>query len=142
MKISTASSVNSTGSERSLLREGRARPGSAVAMSDLFRRDLAEDALGLEDHEHDEDREDDRLAPRLTEAHAVVQVLDDPDDEAAEDGAGEVADPAEHGGGERDEAQAEAGVPPGEPVGLQVEDAGRAGERPTEAERERDRAVD
>src|SRR5947209_20412132 len=100
MKISTASSVNSTGNERSRFREGRARPGSAVAMSDLLRRDVAEDAFGLEDHEHDEDREDDGLAPLLTEAHAVVQVLDDADDEAPEDGAGEVADAAEHRRGE------------------------------------------
>src|SRR5947199_1486256 len=124
MKISTASSVNSTGSERRRWIEGRARLEVAVAMSDLLRRDLAEDALGLEDHDHDEDREDDGLAPLLAEPHAVVQVLDDPDEEAAEDGARQVADPAEHRRGERDEAQAEAGVPPGEPVGLHEEDPG------------------
>src|SRR3954453_11997321 len=102
-----------TGGERKRRNEGRLRPDTGVAISDLLRRRLAEDAFGLEHHEHDEDREDHRLPPGLAETEAPVEVLDDPDEEAAEDGTGEVADAAEHRGGEGEEPEPETGVPSG-----------------------------
>ena len=61
---------------------------------------------------------------------------------ASDDRAGEVADAAEHGGGERDEAELEAQVVPGRSHCLEVEQAGGAGHRATEGEREGDRPVD
>src|SRR3712207_8092030 len=101
-------------------------------MSDLLRRGFAEDALRLEHHEGDEDAEDHRLPPRLTEAQGVVDVLDDPDEEAAQNGTREVADAAEHRRGEGDETEPEAGVPPGDAVGLHVEHARGPGQGATE----------
>ena len=68
--------------------------------------------------------------------------LDERDDEAAEHGAGEVADAAEDGGRERLEAGVEAEVEPDEPEVLTLEDAGRAGQRAADEERHRDRLVE
>src|SRR3954469_19071080 len=133
--------MKKAGSDFSRAIEDRVRPGAAVDMSHLLRRRLAEDALGLEHHEHDEDPEDHRLAPRRAGAERVVYVLDDADEETAEDGSVEVADPAEHGRGEGDESEPEARVPPGDAVGLHEEHAGRAREGAAEAEGHRDRAV-
>src|SRR5689334_19297897 len=134
--------MNITGSDRKRRNEGRERPDTAVAMSDLLCRGLAEDALRLEHHEDDEDREDHRLSPGLAEPEAVVEGLDDADEEAADHGAGEVPDTAEHRRREGEEPESEAGVPARDLDGLHVEDARRAGERAAEAEGEGDRAVD
>ena len=47
---------------------------------------------------------------RACPGEAVVEGLDQADAERAEHGAGQVADPAEHGRGEREQAEREAGV--------------------------------
>src|SRR6266550_6657895 len=88
----------------------------AVSMSDratlaTFRCPLAEEALGPEDQDQDQEGEDDRLgpvAPRGVPAQPLVERLDEADQHRAEDGARQVADPAEHGRGERDQAELEA----------------------------------
>ena len=72
---------------------------------------------------------------------AFVEGLDEPDDERPEDGAGQVADAAEHGGRERDQPELEAGVVAHVEL-EQVDDPGRACERPGEQERDGDRPVD
>src|SRR5207237_8744458 len=79
---------------------GRFQTGMTSA---AFRGPLAEKALGAEDEDQDQDREDDRLrpvAPRRMPGQRVVERLHETDDQCAEHGAGEVPDPAEHGGGE------------------------------------------
>src|SRR5438477_3757362 len=66
--------------------------------SAAFRCPFAEQALGTEDEDQDQDREHDRLGPvgaRSLPAEALVEGLDEPDQQGAEDGAGQVADPAE-----------------------------------------------
>src|SRR5581483_5241541 len=81
--------------------------------SGAFRCPLAEETLGAEDEDQDQDREHDRLRPvaaRHVPGQAVVVRLDEADRERAEHGAGQVADAAEDGGGERDQPQLEAGV--------------------------------
>ncbi len=60
---------------------------------------------------------------------------------APSDGAREVADAAEHRGRERDQAELEAGVVAHVEL-QQVDDAGGAGERACEQERDGDRPVD
>ena len=72
----------------------------------------------------------------------IVERLDQADEDAAQDRALQVADAAEDGGSERDEAELEAGVVAGGPERLEEQQARRAGRRPTEAEGEGDRAVD
>src|SRR3712207_8767800 len=49
-------------------------------------------------------------AERVPPAQPLVEGLDQPDDERAENGAGQVADPAEHRRGKRDQAELEARV--------------------------------
>ena len=78
---------------------------------------------------------------RVPEQPLVVG-LDQADQERAEHGAGQVADPAEHGRGERDQAEGEALVVADVGLGERVDEAGGAGERAGEQERERDRPVD
>src|SRR4051794_22276871 len=116
--------------------------GAVVVISHLLRGSLAQQALRLEHHEQDEDGEDDGLVPLLAEAEAVVEGLDQADQEAADDGAVEVADAAEHGRRERDEAELEAGVVAGVAARLEPEETGGAGERAAEAEGEGDGPVD
>ena len=64
------------------------------------------------------------------------------DHEAAEHGAGQVADPAEDGGGERLQAGVEAEVEPDEAEVLTLEHAGRARQGATDEERHHDRLVE
>src|SRR5215211_6837806 len=74
---------------------------------------LAEDALGPEDEDRDQHREDDRagpVAPRRGPRETLVEGLNQADHDRAEDGAAQVADPAEDGGGECDQAELEAAV--------------------------------
>ena len=46
--------------------------------------------------------------PGACQVSALVEGLDQADQQRAEHGAGQVADPAEHGGGERDQPELEA----------------------------------
>src|SRR4051794_28145948 len=85
--------------------QGRLYSGSGSA---TFRRPFAEQSLGTEDEDEDQNREDDRLRPlraRRMPRETLVELLDEPDEDCAQDGAREVADPAEHGRGERDQAE-------------------------------------
>ena len=73
-------------------------------------RPLAEDPLGPEHEHRDQDPEHDRAGPvgaRRDHGESLVEGLDEADHERADDGAGEVADPAEHGSGERDQPELE-----------------------------------
>src|SRR5436305_1027817 len=88
-------------------------PNTGIRINALpaFRRPLAEEALGAEDEDQDEDREHDRLrpvGPRHVPRQALVPRLDQADQRRAEDGAGEVPGAAEHRGRERDQAELEA----------------------------------
>src|SRR6478736_2565833 len=88
--------------------QGRRYSGSWSA---TFRRPLAQQALGSEHEDEDQDREDDRLRPfraRRMPGEPLVELLDQADQDRAQDRAGEVADSAEHGGGERDQPELEA----------------------------------
>src|SRR3954449_3403921 len=72
-----------------------------------LRRPLAQQTLGTEHEDQDQDREDERLgpvAPRRVPGEPFVERLDEADHECAEYGAREVPDPAEDGCGERDQA--------------------------------------
>src|SRR6266540_2610083 len=72
-----------------------------------FPRLLAEQALRLEDHDQDEDREHHRGRPDLPEV-GIGDRLDDADDQPADDRALEVADAAHDRRGEGDQAGGEA----------------------------------
>jgi hypothetical protein len=72
---------------------------------------------------------------------ALVEGLDQPDQDGADDRAREVADPAEDGGRERDQAEREARVVADVELD-EVKHGADPCERPRERERERDRAVD
>src|SRR5262245_11587522 len=72
----------------------------------------------------------------------AVEVLDEADQVAAERRAGDVADAAEHGGGEREEADPEAEVEARLREVCEEDESADAGQRAAETERERDRAVD
>src|SRR3954447_13957908 len=99
--------------------------------SGAFRRALAEQTLGAEHEDQDQDREDDRLRPVATggmPAQPLVERLDEPDAERAEHGAGEIPDAAEHGSSERDESELEAGVVANLAEVQRVEQAGGARE--------------
>ena len=74
-------------------------------------------------------------------AERFVELLDQPDDDRAEHGAGQVPDPAQHGCGEGDQAEPEALVELDVRGVERVEHPGDAGERAGDQERERDRPV-
>ena len=98
---------------------------------------------GPEDEDQDQDPEHDRAGPvgaGREPGEALVEGLDEADHERAEDGAGEVADPAEHGGGERDQPELEARVVAHVEL-EQVDDPGGACEGAGERERDGDRPV-
>src|SRR5919201_5927849 len=80
------------------------RPAGVVTRvrprSYLVGRPLAEQAVGAEDEDQDQDREDDGVRPSGGDV-LVAPRGEEPDEEAAEGGAWHVTDPAEHGGGER-----------------------------------------
>ena len=80
--------------------------------------------------------------PGAFQQQPLVVGLDQADQERAEHGAGQVADAAEHGGGEGDQAEREALVVANHRLRERVDEPGGAGERAGEQERERDRAVD
>src|SRR4051812_2876981 len=113
--------------------------------SDAFRCSLAEQSLGTEHEDEDQDREDDRLGPvaaGAVPAQTLVEGLDEADAERAEHGARQVADTAEHGGGERDQAELVARVVTDLPEVEGIDEPAGAGERAGDQERERDRPVD
>src|SRR4029078_7091406 len=93
---------------------GRRRaPGLGGGALPTLRGALAEQALGPEDEDRDQDPEDDRAGPvtaRRPQERTLVHSLDHPDDERAENGAVEVADAAEHSGRKGDQAELEARV--------------------------------
>src|SRR5688572_18866303 len=66
----------------------------------LLPRPRAEKSLGSEDEQENQDREDEGAGPFLVDVLAPERA-DQADDDAAEDGAGEIPDPAEHRRGER-----------------------------------------
>src|SRR3954466_13043473 len=112
-----------------------------TAPSSGLPRLLAEQPLRLEDHDQDQVGEHDHGGPVAADP-AVGELLDDPDDEAAEHRAAEVADAAHDGGGERDEAGAEALEEPHLRLVERVDEAGGARQQAAQQERERDRGVD
>ena len=90
-----------------------------------------------------------RIANTTAGAHAEplssldsTDLLDDPDDQAADDGALEVADAAHDRGGERDQAGREALVELHRAVVERVDQARGAGQQAAEQEGQADRAVD
>src|SRR3954465_4481928 len=115
-----------------------------TATSASLRRPLAEQALGPEDEDQDQYREHDRLGPVAAGGpwQAFVERLDEPDTDRAKDRAGQVADSAEHGGRERDQAELESLVVPDVRHVQRVEQAGRARQRAGDQEGEGDRPVD
>src|SRR5205823_14982738 len=110
-------------------------------LSCSFWHGLAEDARGPEDQDEDEDSKHHHLGPFGVDKE-VAECLDYPDEQAAQGGAADVADAAEDGAGEGEEAAAEALQEPGVAVVDAEDEAGGAGERPTDHERERDGRVD
>src|SRR4029079_17708256 len=76
-----------------------------------LRSPFAEEALGAEDEDDDQDPEHHRLRPvaaRRVPAEPLVEGLDQPDQQGPEDGPREVADAAEHRSGEGDQPELEA----------------------------------
>src|ERR1044072_5335462 len=72
-------------------------------MSLSFRRLLAEEAAGTEHEDGDQDPEHDRARPvaaRREPVEALVELLDEADEDPAEDGPREAAAASAHGGGE------------------------------------------
>src|SRR3954449_13379092 len=108
-----------------------------TAPSSGLPRLLAEQSLRLEDHDQDQVGEHDHGGPVAADP-AVGELLDDPDDEPAEHGAAEVADPAHHRRGEGDQAGAEALEEPDLRLVERVDETRRAGQEAAEQERERD----
>src|SRR5882757_1540406 len=81
-----------------------ASSGVAVIQSGPARRRAAENPGRAEHQDENQDREDDDIGPADREELAA-QRLDEPDQDAAEHGARDVADPAEHRRGERPQAR-------------------------------------
>src|SRR5436190_19203054 len=99
---------------------------SRAATLATFGCPLAEEALGPEDEDQDQKGEDDRLGPvaaRGMPVQPLVERLDQADQDRPEDGAREVADPAEDGRREGDQAQLEALVEADRPGIERVEQA-------------------
>src|SRR5439155_7007328 len=98
--------------EADLLRDLAARADVSLELAHLtaFWRAFTEESFGPEDEDQDQDREDDRLGPVgawRVPAEPLVEGLDAADHERAENRTGQVADPAEHGGRERDQSELE-----------------------------------
>src|ERR1700704_5742283 len=81
-----------------------ASSGVAVIRSGPARRCAAENPGRAEHQDENQDREDDDVGPADRDELAA-QRLDEPDQDAAEHGARDVADPAEHRRGERPQAR-------------------------------------
>src|SRR5258708_13852718 len=112
-----------------------------MARSRLAGREAPEDTRGTEHQHQHQDREDDHVGPAHLEVLAAER-FNEPDQDAAQHGAGDVADPAQHRRREGSEAcriaDDEAGV-----VVVETEDhAGGARERGAQEERRHDHAVD
>ncbi len=118
----------------------RGRVADASRCSSGLPRLLAQQALRPEHEDQHEVAEHDRRRP-LRADPVVGDLLDHADDQAAEDGALDVADAAHDGGGERDQAGGEAGEEPHVGLVQRVDEAGGAGHQAAEQERERDRRV-
>src|SRR5207253_8019475 len=133
--------------EADLLRDLAARADVRLELAHLtaFWCAFTEESFGPEDEDEDEDREDDRLGPvgaGSVPAEPLVEGLDAADHERAENRTGQIADPAEHGGRERDESELEP-LEVSEIRDVQgIDDTGGAGQSAGDQERERDRAVD
>ena len=97
--------------------------------------------LGRNEQHEDEDEEREHVLPLAAEDGGAV-VLEQPEEQAAEQRAADVADAAEHRGGERLDAGEEADVVAGRLEEDGEQEPGGAGEQPAEQEREHDDAVD
>src|SRR6266536_4983308 len=113
---------------------------SAIGSGSLGGR-FAKQTGRLEDQRQDQHPEHDRLGPARID-QVITPGRDDADQQPADEGTVQVADPAEHGGGERQQAVAKALEVPDLGVVGAVDQAGRAGQRSTDQERQRDRLVD
>jgi hypothetical protein len=114
---------------------GHGGSGSGLSALDFFRREFAEEAGGFKKEDHDEDREGDRVFVG-GELAAADEGFDRAEDEAAESGAGYVADAAEDRGDERLETGHDAHERVDRRVVEGVEDAAGGGEGGAEAEGE------
>src|SRR5207244_11001383 len=100
-----------------------ARPAAVRGVSDFvhyfaglghsaaLRGALAEQALGTEHEDQDQDREHDRLgpvAPWGVPGQPLVELLDQPDQDRAQYSPGQVSDPPEQRGRERDQPTSKA----------------------------------
>src|SRR5205807_2700251 len=101
----------------------------------------AEQTNWFEREDQHEDGEDQRLTPLAT-GEIPTEHVDDSDEEATDPGADDIADPAQHGCGERDDTQAEPEVPLDVTVVDAVDDRPRRGQRRADEEGDRDGAVD
>src|SRR5258706_13746907 len=117
------------------------RRSVVTAISGALARGRAEEAGRLEDQDHDQEAEDDDLLPARVDV-VGIQADHDPEDDAADRGALQVADPAEDRGGERLQAERRAVEPPRLAVIEGDDQAGSTGARPGQEERQRDRPVD
>src|SRR6185295_4707890 len=102
---------------------------------------LSENSTRSEDDHQDQNAEQHRLSPFLTREEpeaAVVQRLDDTDQHATDHRAEQVADPAEHGCGEGNEAKTKAGVVASLPVDLHKHGARGTGKGAAERKHVRD----
>src|SRR5579884_3868570 len=101
----------------------------------------AEQSAGPQGQHQDQHGEDDRVAP-LPAQQVAAEDVNEPDEETAQAGAEDVADAAQHGGGEGDDAEAETQVPLQQVVVDGVDDRARGGQRRADEEGHRDGAVD
>src|SRR3989442_10583179 len=101
----------------------------------------AEQADRPERENDDEHGEDERFAP-LAAHQLAAEDVDGADEKAAQPSADDVADPAQHGGCERDDPQPETQAPLYELEVDGVDDNGRGRQRGTDEERHRDGSVD
>src|SRR3954471_12933224 len=149
-KPACAKSASSSSAAPIPIRSPRSWSAAVSASRDLatlatLRGPLAEEALGAEDEDDDQDREHHRLgpvAPRRVPAEPLVESLDQPDQQGPENGSGKVADAAEHRRREGDQPELEALVEADRACVERVEKTGHPGERAGDQEGERDRAVD
>src|SRR5436190_13074006 len=96
--------------ERSARRHSRTcaiSSSTSSSSSSRFSRLLAQEAARPQGHDQDQVREDDRRRPLGADA-GIGDLLDDPDDDPAENGAAHVPDPPHDGGREGDQARLEA----------------------------------
>src|SRR5215210_6454471 len=92
---------NPVAREAALMRLRTPALGVGAATSAALRRPLAEQSFGAEDEDGDEDREDERagpVSPRCPDREALVERLDEPDEQGSEYGPRQVPDAAENRG--------------------------------------------